>query len=170
MYYRDQKSQRARICSSFSQTVDVLHRNCKKCGADFFIAHKCDDARFNVNTPSPQSPVSEEWEERFEKEIIDYFWDRETVIGTQRLSLNHINKIKDFIRKQRQEAYEEGLKERCQNMLSKEETYLKAQHELAEEIMDYMENGLDEPTDWYVSVKNFLSSRGLLPKMTENNI
>ena len=53
--------------------------------------------------------------------------------------------IVELIRKQRQEA----------------------QLKLAEEIMDYMENGLDEPTDWYVSVKNFLSSRGLLPKITE---
>ena len=44
---------------------------------------------------------------------------------------------------------------------------LGAQRELTEEIINYMEDGLDEPTDWYVSVKNFLSSRGLLPKITE---
>ena len=107
--------------------------------------------------PSPQSPVSEELRESIEGKV-------ESILGCVEVD------IIELIRKQRQEAYEAGLKERCQNMLSKEETYLKAQCKLAEEIMDYMENGLDEPTDWYVSVKNFLSSRGLLPKITENNI
>lgn len=47
------------------------------------------------------------------------------------------------------------------------EIRLEAQRELAEAVINYMEDGLDKPTDWYVSVKNFLSSRGLLPKITE---
>lgn len=144
---------------------------CKKCGADFFIAHKCDDARFNVNTPSPQSPVNEEWEKEYDEKVGCFSFNTREPLDYNGVRYSQGNDvIKEFIRKQHQEAYEAGLKERCQNMLSKEETYLKAQHELAEEIMDYMENGLDEPTDWYVSVKNFLSSRGLLPKITENNI
>jgi uncharacterized protein (DUF2164 family) len=33
----------------------------------------------------------------FEKEVVDYFWNKETVVGTQRLSSNHIEKIKSFI-------------------------------------------------------------------------
>lgn len=111
---------------------------------------------FQMTKVEKQSPVSEEY-------IATDFM--RSIDGT--IEEYKIERLVNLLRKQRQEAYEEGLKERCQNMLSKEETYLKAQHELAEEIMDYMENGLDEPTDWYVSVKNFLLSRGLLPKITE---
>jgi protein-arginine kinase len=37
------------------------------------------------------------WEKEFNKEVIDYFWDMPTVCGTMRLSLSHIEKVKQFI-------------------------------------------------------------------------
>ena len=135
---------------------------CGKCGQMRLPEEGCDC------DPSPQSPVNEDWEKEYDEKVGCFSFNTREPLDYHGVRYSQGNDvIKDFIRKQRQEAYEEGLKERCQNMLSKEETYLKAQHELAEEIMDYMENGLDEPTDWYVSVKNFLLSRGLLPKITE---
>lgn len=117
--------------------------------------------------PSPQSPLSEkecnctisprnvhykdcplvapssneDWMIKF----YEQFGANKIWVTPSRDNVQTIFEIENFIRQQR----------------------LGAQRELTEEIINYMEDGLDEPTDWYVSVKNFLSSRGLLPKITE---
>jgi hypothetical protein len=95
---------------------------------------------------SPSS--NEDWEIEFDKfaesQVISFGTRQETKYLTD-IWATAYKELKDFIRT----------------------TRLGAQRELTEEIINYMEDGLDEPTDWYVSVKNFLSSRGLLPKITE---
>ena len=95
---------------------------------------------------SPSS--NEDWEIEFDKfaesQVISFGTRQETKYLTD-IWATAYKELKDFIRT----------------------TRLEAQRELTEEIINYMEDGLDEPTDWYVSVKNFLSSRGLLPKITE---
>jgi hypothetical protein len=88
---------------------------------------------------SPSS--NEDWMIKF----YEQFGANKIWVTPSRDNVQTIFEIENFIRQQR----------------------LEAQRELTEEIINYMEDGLDEPTDWYVSVKNFLSSRGLLPKITE---
>lgn len=34
---------------------------------------------------------------QFEEQVVNHFWDKETVVGTQRLSINHIEKILSFL-------------------------------------------------------------------------
>jgi len=55
--------------------------------------------------------VDNKWEEEFDKEVVDYFWNKKTTVGTQRLSINHIERIKQFIHKVIKQREDELKKE-----------------------------------------------------------
>jgi hypothetical protein len=54
--------------------------------------------------------LQEKAREEFNKEVVDYFWDKKTICGTQRLSINHIEKIIQFQNTLIEQTYKQGAK------------------------------------------------------------
>lgn len=135
----------------------------------------CDNGNFEENHECLKQPIQPKKEVC--KKCINYFQNlgvlpTNIVLGLQENCVLHKNSPQSPV----SEEWRESIEGKVESILGCVEVDIvelirkqrqEAQLKLAEEIMDYMENGLDEPTDWYVSVKNFLSSRGLLPKITE---
>lgn len=92
----------------------------------------------------------EEMDDDFRKYVVDYFWDKPTLTGTQRLSINQIERIEKFNKKSQKELLkwivDEGekikeyqnpysfhderlpFKKGCDSLLSPIKSYLKEKH------------------------------------------
>ena len=80
--------------------------------------HKMMEAKLNVEFNKQKT----DWVVEFDEEVIDYFWNKPTICGTQRLSLNHIEKIKDFITKTLQQQKKDLIKE-IEGIVGEDEKY-----------------------------------------------